>query len=81
VDFAEIIDAPTKIDYAINRYQTETKRLYQVLNDRLVSERKFHGVSASTPAYMVGNKYSIADICTFSWVNVSPVHSCLLATT
>lgn len=27
--------APTRMEYAINRYQTETKRLYQVLEERL----------------------------------------------
>ena len=62
-------DAPTKIDYAINRYQTETKRLYQVLNDRLAAQRGQHGVSATKPAYVVGNKYTIADLCVFSWIN------------
>lgn len=62
-------DAPTKIDYAINRYQTETKRLYQVLNDRLASQRKFYSLPSSSSAYLVGNKYTIADLCCFSWVN------------
>lgn len=64
-----ISDAPTKIDYAINRYQTETKRLYQVLNDRLAAQRAQHNIPANTSAYLVGNKYSIADLCSFSWVN------------
>ena len=36
------VDAPEKLPYAINRYQTETNRLYQVLNDRLAAERKTH---------------------------------------
>jgi glutathione S-transferase len=62
-------DAPEKIPYAINRYQTETNRLYQVLNDRLASERKTHNLSSSDPAYLVGNKFTLSDICVFSWVN------------
>jgi len=60
-------DAPEKIDYAINRYQTETKRLYQVLNDRLASERKIKNIPAGEAAYLVGNKYTLSDICVFSW--------------
>ena len=56
--------APTKIEYAINRYQMETKRLYQVLNDRLAEqEAKGQGL------WLVGGKYSIADLCNFSWTN------------
>lgn len=56
--------APTKIDYAINRYQTETKRLYSILNDRLVEqEGKGQGL------WLVGVKYTIADLACFSWVN------------
>ncbi|KAK4548954.1 hypothetical protein LTR36_008727 [Oleoguttula mirabilis] len=56
--------APTKIAYAITRYQTETKRLYQVLNDRLEAQR-----GAGQGLWLVGGKYSIADLCCFSWVN------------
>merc|ERR1711868_25705 len=50
--------APEKIPYAINRYQTETKRLYQVLNDRLAAERKANNVPAGEAAYLVGNKFT-----------------------
>jgi glutathione S-transferase len=60
-------DAPEKIPYAINRYQTETKRLYQVLNDRLASERKINSIPEGEAAYLVGNKYTLSDICVFSW--------------
>ena len=60
-------DAPEKIPYAINRYQTETKRLYQVLNDRLASERKINNIPAGEAAYLVGNKFTLSDICVFSW--------------
>lgn len=63
------VDAPEKLPYAINRYQTETNRLYQVLNDRLAAERKTHNVASGSAAYLVGNKYTLADICVFSWVN------------
>ena len=62
-------DAPEKIDYAINRYQTETKRLYQVLNDRLAAQRATHSVPDGEAAYLVGNKYTLSDICVCSWVN------------
>lgn len=61
-------DAPEKIPYAVNRYQTETKRLYTVLNDRLASERKTHSVPAGEAAYVVGNKFTLTDICIFAWV-------------
>ena len=56
--------APEKIEYAINRYQTESKRLYQVLNDRLKEQR-----DAGKGLWIVGGKYSIADISCFSWIN------------
>lgn len=48
--------APEKIDYAIQRYQRETRRLYQVLNTRLEDHD-----------YLAGD-YSIADIATWPWV-------------
>src|SRR6187397_1601473 len=44
--------APEKIQYAIDRYQNETKRLYQVLDRRL-----------GEAEYLAGD-YSIADIAT-----------------
>ncbi|QRV89827.1 glutathione S-transferase [Ceratobasidium sp. AG-Ba] len=52
--------APEKIPYGINRYITETKRLYSVLNDRLTDRE-----------YLVGpgkGKYGLADINAFPWV-------------
>lgn len=45
-------------------YQTETKRLYQVLEDRLSSQQK-----AGKGLWVVGGKYSLADIALFSWIN------------
>jgi glutathione S-transferase len=62
-------DAPEKLPYAITRYQTETTRLYQVLASRLASQRASHSLPSSSPAFLVGNKYTLADICVFSWVN------------
>jgi len=56
--------APTKIEYGINRYQTETRRLYQVLNDRLASQQ-----SSGQGLWIVGGKFTIADLCCFSWIN------------
>ena len=49
--------APTKIAYAIERYQKETRRLYGVLDRRLAQSE-----------YLAG-EYSIADIATWSWVS------------
>ncbi|ODQ50804.1 putative glutathione S-transferase [Saitoella complicata NRRL Y-17804] len=52
--------APEKIEYGINRYINETKRLYSVLEDRL----------AKNPSgWLVGDRMTIADIACFSWVN------------
>jgi GST-like protein len=51
--------APEKIDYAIERYQRETKRLYKVLDTRLKDNE-----------YLAGDFYSIADIATFPWITV-----------
>jgi GST-like protein len=48
--------APEPIPYAINRYRTETTRLYGVLDRRL-----------GEAEYLAG-EYSIADIATFPWV-------------
>ena len=57
--------APERIEYGINRYQTETKRLYQVLEDRLEQQ-----VQAGLEGpWIVGNKLTIADLACFSWVN------------
>ncbi|MBT8607125.1 glutathione S-transferase family protein [Polynucleobacter paneuropaeus] len=48
--------APEKIEYAINRYTNEAKRLYGVL-DRQLSKHPF----------ITGKEYSIADIAIFPW--------------
>jgi GSH-dependent disulfide-bond oxidoreductase len=48
--------APTKIEYAIDRFAMETKRQLDVLDRRL----------AETP-YLAGDDYSIADIAVWAW--------------
>ena len=48
--------APEKIEYAINRYQKETLRLYQVLDDQLKNKE------------YLADDFSIADIATWPWV-------------
>ena len=48
--------AKEQVPYAIERYSTETRRLYGVLNARL-----------GESAYLAGD-YSIADIATYPWV-------------
>ena len=48
--------APEKIPYAIERYQKETRRLYEVLERQLTDNE-----------FLVGD-YSIADIASFPWV-------------
>ncbi|MGI9591283.1 MAG: glutathione S-transferase family protein [Myxococcota bacterium] len=50
--------APEKIPFAIERYQNETRRLYEVLDRRL-----------GEAEYLAGD-YSIADIATWPWVRI-----------
>jgi GST-like protein len=49
--------APEKIEYAINRYTNEAKRLYGVLDRQL----------AQTP-YVAGKSYTIADMAIWPWL-------------
>ena len=49
--------APEKYEYPINRYAMETKRLFDVADQRL-AEQEFLG----------GRDYTIADIATFPWL-------------
>ena len=51
------IYAPEKIDYAVNRYTNEAKRLYGVMNKQLTQHK-----------FIAGNSYSIADIAIFPWL-------------
>ncbi|MGH8296259.1 MAG: glutathione-dependent disulfide-bond oxidoreductase [Steroidobacteraceae bacterium] len=48
--------APTKIEYAIDRFAMETKRQLDVLDRRLAGHR-----------YIAGDTYTIADIAIFPW--------------
>ncbi len=49
--------APEKIEYAIERYTNEAKRLYCVIDEQLKKS-----------AYLAGDQYTIADIATFPWL-------------
>jgi GSH-dependent disulfide-bond oxidoreductase len=49
--------APDKIEYAVNRYTNEARRIYGVIDRRL-----------SQSAWLGGSEYSIADIATFPWL-------------
>ena len=48
--------APVKIEYAIDRYSMETKRLFDVADKRLAESR-----------FLGGADYTIADIATYPW--------------
>ena len=51
------IYAPEKIEYAVNRYTNEAKRLYGVMNTRLAKSK-----------YIAGPQYTIADMAIFPWL-------------
>jgi GST-like protein len=51
------IYAPEKIEYAINRYTNEARRLYGVMNRQLGKSK-----------YIAGNEYTIADMAIFPWL-------------
>ena len=51
------IYAPEKIEYAINRYTNEAKRLYGVMDKQL-----------ATRPFIAGDRYTIADIAIFPWL-------------
>jgi GSH-dependent disulfide-bond oxidoreductase len=50
--------APEKIPYAIDRYQREVRRLFDVLERQLAAHE-----------YIAGGEYSIADIALWSWIS------------
>ncbi len=50
------IYAPEKLEYAINRYTNEAKRLYGVMDKQLGKTQ-----------YLAGDDYTIADIAAFPW--------------
>jgi GST-like protein len=49
--------APEKIPYAIERYQREVRRLFEVMERQLAANE-----------YIAGSEYSIADIALWSWI-------------
>ena len=51
------IYAPEKIEYAVNRYTNEARRLYGVMDRQLATHR-----------YIAGDEYTIADIAIFPWL-------------
>ena len=51
------IYAPEKVEYAINRYTNEAKRLYGVMNKQLASHD-----------FIAGPEYSIADMAIYPWL-------------
>lgn len=51
------IYAPEKLEYPINRYTNEARRLYGVMNKQLARHK-----------YIAGSEYSIADIAIFPWL-------------
>ncbi|SPN98763.1 related to URE2 - nitrogen catabolite repression regulator [Cephalotrichum gorgonifer] len=52
--------APETIEYGINRYTNEARRLYRVLETQL---------EKSTSGFIVGDKLTIADISIVGWAN------------
>jgi GST-like protein len=49
--------APEKIEYAVNRYTNEARRLYGVMDRQLAHHE-----------YIAGKQYSVADIAIFPWL-------------
>ncbi len=49
--------APEKIDYAVNRYTNEAKRLYGVMDKQLASSK-----------FIACNQYTVADVAIFPWL-------------
>ncbi|KAK4634322.1 Disulfide-bond oxidoreductase [Fulvia fulva] len=54
--------APEHIEYGVNRYQNETRRLYGVLDTHLKDNNY---------EYLVDNKLTIADIAHWGWVSAA----------
>lgn len=47
-------------DYALNRYINETRRLYKMVDQHLAKAKS---------TYLVGEKFTIADMALFPWAN------------
>jgi glutathione S-transferase len=52
--------APEKIEYGMERYQNETRRLYRAMDTQL---------KESSSGYLVGDKATIADFSCWGWVS------------
>ena len=60
--------APEKIEYAVNRYTNEAKRLYGVIDKQL-----------GKSAYIAGKNYTIADMAIFPWTRSAKIQGIDLA--
>jgi len=60
--------APVKVEYGIERYGKEAKRLYGVLDKHL-----------ATNTYLAGDEYTIADMATYPWAARHEYHQVDLA--
>ncbi|GAA5917667.1 hypothetical protein JCM5296_007442 [Sporobolomyces johnsonii] len=58
--------APEKIQYGIDRYQNETRRLYGVYEDHLAGKK-----DGEKKEWLVGGKFSIADMTSQPWIRMS----------
>jgi GSH-dependent disulfide-bond oxidoreductase len=56
--------APEKIEYCINRYAMEVKRLLDVLDQRLAENQ-----------YLCGDEYTIADMANYAWWGALVLHN------
>ncbi|KAK1654939.1 glutathione S-transferase [Colletotrichum phormii] len=54
--------APEKIQYGIDRYTNETRRLYRTMDT---------AIAANPSGYLVGDRVTIADIASWGWVAAS----------
>ena len=53
--------APEPKEYALNRYDFEANRHWQIIEDRLATHR-----------YMLGDEYSIVDMALWGWARMAP---------
>ena len=53
--------APKGLDYAVNRYDFEAHRHYQILDQQLADNR-----------YMLGDEYTIVDMAVWGWARLIP---------
>jgi GST-like protein len=59
--------APVKLEYAIDRFTMETKRLLDVLDRHLGAKDGPSSCGAGGP-FILGETYSIADMCIWPWL-------------